>query len=142
MTEPQNAIRHARCDCGQLSFEVQGPPVHVHACSCTQCQRSSGSVMSYSAWFPKDAVTVTGQFTKYQPHGKGHPERFSAFCPACGTGRFFTGGQAFPDTIAFNAGVFADPEFPAPEFIIYWADRPNWIGKPESVPLFEGEDEI
>ncbi|MBS1181930.1 MAG: family glutathione-dependent formaldehyde-activating protein [Proteobacteria bacterium] len=131
----ETTIRHGRCDCGNLRFTVKGEPVHVHACTCTQCQRSTGSVMSYSAWFPVDMVTIEGPYTLHHHRGPEHPERFRGFCPTCGTGRFFQSGAAFPDTIGLAVGSFADPAFPPPSFVLYWDDRPAWLGEPEAVPV-------
>lgn len=42
----------ARCACGQLSAIVEGEPDFVAACSCQQCRRHTGSVVSISAYFP------------------------------------------------------------------------------------------
>ena len=137
-TEP--TFRTAQCDCGQLRFAVRGDPVHVHACTCTQCQRSSGAVMSYSAWFPEDAVQITGDYTVHHHCGPDVLDRYRGFCPLCGTGRFFRSGASFPDTIAITAGTFAQPDFPVPDFILYWADRPAWIGAPADVQLYDADD--
>ena len=135
----QGIVRHGRCDCGQLRFTVRGEPVHVHACACTQCQRSTGSVMSHSAWFAEAAVTVEGDYTIHHHRGPDHPDRHRGFCPTCGTGRFFRSGAAFPGTIGFAVGAFADPEAPSslppPAFVLYWDNRPAWLGRPVGVPV-------
>lgn len=128
-------VRHGRCDCGGLRFTARGEPVHVHACTCTQCQRSTGSVMSSSAWFTEAAVTVEGDYTLHHHRGSEHPDRYRCFCPTCGTGRFFKSGAAFPGTIGFAVGSFADPDFPPPRYVLYWGNRPTWLGQPESVPV-------
>ena len=141
MSEGEVNIWTAQCDCGQLRFTVSGEPVHVHACTCTRCQRSSGSVMSYSAWFPEDAVKIEGDYTVHHHCGPENPDRFRGFCPECGTGRFFRSGASFPNTIAITAGTFAQPSFPVPEFIIYWASKPECLREPESVRLYHEGDE-
>lgn len=135
------STRTAHCDCGQLRFTVRGEPVHVHACTCTQCQRSSGSVMSYSAWFPEASVKIEGKYTIHHHCGPEDPDRFRGFCPECGTGRFFRSGESFPNTVAITAGTFAEPGFPLPDFILYWASRPQWLGSPEKVRLYQEDDE-
>jgi len=50
----------AACACGKLTVTVTAPPQTVHACSCLDCQRGSGSAFSYSAFFPDSAVQVAG----------------------------------------------------------------------------------
>ena len=131
----EEPVRQGRCDCGSLRFTVRGEPVHSHACTCTECQRSTGSVMSHSAWFPEAAVTIEGDYTVHHHRGSEHPDRYRCFCPTCGTGRFFRSGASFPDAIGFAVGSFADPAFPPPAFVLYWDDRPAWLGRPEAVPV-------
>lgn len=78
------------CHCGQLRLTVEAPPVHVHFCTCTRCQRASGSVGGWNGWFPKAAVTVHGRTSLYLIEGPDHPEAFAAFCPNCGSGGYST----------------------------------------------------
>ena len=95
--------------------------------------------MSWSAWFLRDAVTIDGPDTKHH-HRPGQPDRYRGFCPTCGTGKFFFSGAGFADTIALTAGSFGDPGFAAPEFILYWANRPHWLAAPEGIVLHPEED--
>lgn len=61
----------SKCPCGALCLEVAGKPVHNHACTCTRCQRTSGSAMSAFAWFPESNVRVlTGAYTTWHPEGE------------------------------------------------------------------------
>ena len=126
--------RIARCTCGALHLRVTGDPLHVHACSCSECQRYSGSVTSWSARFPEDAVAITGSYSKHF-HCPARLDRYRGFCPGCGTGKFFSSGAGFPGTIAITGGAFADPGFPPPEFLLYWANCPQWSGVPEGITL-------
>ncbi len=97
--------------------------------------------MSHSAWFPEGAVEIEGEYTTHYHCGPEQPERYRGFCPICGTGRFFRSGPSFPNTIAFTAGTFADPDFPAPKFILYWDSRPKWLVEPDGVTLYaKGDD--
>jgi len=41
--------RTAACSCGQLRVTVNGKPGSVGACSCRDCQKSTGSVFGISA---------------------------------------------------------------------------------------------
>ena len=81
--------RTAPCECGALEITVTAAPSHVHACKCTNCQRSSGSALSWSAWFAQDAVTIRGVFVTHffsQPEG---PARWQGSAPlAAGANSF------------------------------------------------------
>jgi hypothetical protein len=118
------SVRHATCECGQLRITVTGEPEHVHACTCTKCQRRSGSVMTFSAWFPEGHVTVHGQTASWQPHGPGAEK---VFCPVCGGGGYVRTGPYLPHCVAIRVGTFADPDFPPPTHVHWWASRPRWL---------------
>lgn len=42
-------IRHGRCLCGAVAFEVRGPLRPIIYCHCTMCRRSSGHYMAATA---------------------------------------------------------------------------------------------
>ena len=132
------APRTASCACGALQLTVSAPPLDCHACACTLCQRASGSVMTVSAYFDAAAVTVTGPWARFHHKGHDREDRWRAFCPSCG-GTVFFKPDARPGVVAVPAGGFADPEFPVPDFLIHWADRPRWIGTPLDVPVWEAD---
>lgn len=134
---PDPPRRAASCLCGQLSFVVRGEPVHLHGCTCTRCQRKSGSVMLLSGWFPQEAVDIVGTYTVHLPDPSA-PGHMRGFCPTCGTGHFFRSGDYLPGTIAISIGSFADPGFPPPGYIHWWPDRPRWLAPPTGPVLLDG----
>ena len=50
----------AACACGALSVTAAASPAQVHACSCLECQRRSGSAFTYTAFFAAADVSVRG----------------------------------------------------------------------------------
>lgn len=126
------------CECGALRLLVTGSPVHVHGCTCTRCQRGSGSVMRVSAWFPDTDVRIEGPFTTWFYRDNGDPAMTACFCPTCGGGRFFRTGDYLKGCIGIAVGNFADPGFQAPDHIHWWPDRPHWLGNPVGPTLLEG----
>ena len=134
MAEP--VTRRAVCECGQLELVISGEPEHHHACTCTKCQRASGSVMTVSAWFPKDQiVSISGETMSWQPGGPGTDVYR---CKVCGGGGWFLTGSYLPHCVGINVGHFADPGFPAPAHIHWWPDRPHWLQAPENVECLSG----
>ena len=56
--------RTAACSCGQLTVTIAGEPDYVAACSCLECQKSTGSVFGVSTYWPKAAlVSIAGRST-------------------------------------------------------------------------------
>lgn len=131
-------IRKAICECGGLVVTLKGEPEHHHACTCTKCQRASGSVMTVTAWYPRDQlVSVEGNTMMWQPGGDGTDVYR---CATCGGGGYFLTGSYLPDCIGVNVGHFADPDFPAPAHIHWWPNRPRWLQAPNRVELRDGND--
>lgn len=115
------------CHCGQLRLTVTAPPVHVHLCTCTRCQRASGSIGGWNGWFPKAAITVRGSTGLYLIEGPDHPEAFAAFCPNCGSGGYSTTPGYLDHCWVIPMGSFGDPQAPAPSMVHFWNNRPGWV---------------
>jgi hypothetical protein len=50
-------VREGGCQCGRVRYRVEGEPLTLGICHCTECQRQSGSAFGMSM------VTPKGQFT-------------------------------------------------------------------------------
>ena len=75
-------IRTGSCRCGAVRFEVAGEPLRTGLCHCTECRKTSGSVFSCYAVWPRSAFTSTGTFSTYAG---------DSFCSACGSQMFSLG---------------------------------------------------
>lgn len=92
--------------------------------------------MTLTAWFPKNAMRhVAGETMMWQTGGPG-TEVYR--CARCGGGGYFLTGDYLPHCVGMNVGHFADPDFPAPDHIHWWPDRPHWLGTPEGVECLDG----
>jgi hypothetical protein len=132
-------IYHAQCPCSALRIAVHGEPVHNHVCTCTRCRRASGSALSHNVWFPEAAVQViAGHYTIWCPEGEEAPGVMKAFCSRCGGGGFSRSGDYLPGTLVFQAGTFADRDFPAPDHVHWWGSRPQWLELAEEIERLPG----
>ena len=61
--------RIARCACSGLTVTARGEPIDVYLCSCTACQRGTGSAFSYAAIFPESAISIAGERRPYRQQG-------------------------------------------------------------------------
>ena len=71
----QATVHHASCGCGALSVVAHGEPARVLLCSCTTCQKRTGSALGITALWPQDSVVVTGPSTKWVRPGQGGRDR-------------------------------------------------------------------
>jgi len=121
--------RLASCSCGQLSAQVTGEPVRVSICHCLNCQRRSGSVFAAQARFRREDVSPSGQSSQYVMVGDEGTRANFHFCPTCGATVYYE-MEAFPEFLAIPVGVFADPDFPAPNVSVYEDRRHAWVVPP------------
>jgi len=136
MAEPAVFPKTASCICGGLAVTVTAPPQMVHACSCLDCQRGTGSAFSYSGFFAEDAVTVSGEVRSYRRSTEAGRWQEMDFCPVCGVCVFYR-LQVLPKIIGVSVGCFADPSFGKPEKLFWASRRPHWFDVPAAVEPVE-----
>ena len=117
-------IYQGGCLCGDIRFEVKGPPQKPHTCSCEMCQRHSGALTLCWVEFPKDKISWTGS--------GGVPSVFRSssgtsrmFCPICGSS---IGAMDDAPTIALLLGSFdkKNAKQLRPANHSYRSGRPKW----------------
>jgi hypothetical protein len=118
-------VRHAACNCGQLSVTCEGEPVRISVCHCLECQRRTGSVFSVQARFNRDRLKVRGNAIQYARVADSGNRLTFNFCPVCGSTVYWK-SEAAPDLIAVAVGAFADQTFPAPDYSVWERNRHAW----------------
>jgi hypothetical protein len=132
-------IRTASCACGALSVTVHGEPHGVYACACSICQRRSGSVFTYTAMY-EDAALVkrNGPFTTWRRTDESGFWTEHDFCSKCGS-RVVVRMLDQPGRFGISVGAFGDPDFQAPEVLIFSSMLHRWLPMPEgmeTIPSF------
>lgn len=124
----EEGSRRAACACGALVADCAGQPTKVSLCHCLECQRRTGSTYGIAAFYPREAVSLTGASRAWtRPSDSGKSVTFH-FCPACG-GTVWWEPERTPGRIAVAVGAFADPAFPAPEQEVYPQHRHPWVAE-------------
>jgi len=116
-----------------LKVMVSGEPTLVLACNCTQCQKRTGSVFGVSAYFPKEAVSVSGKSKVFTSVSDRGTRSGAHFCPECGTTLFWDASLGRGVAV----GCFADPSFPPPQFVAWAQHQHHWARFPEGVPIYK-----
>lgn len=127
--------RSARCQCGKLRLQATGEPAAVVACSCTECQRRTGSVFGVGAYYPEAQVTISGPSREYVRSADSGAPFTSYFCPDCGTSVYFTTARN-PGTVGVAVGAFADPSFPRPQRSVFDRSKHGWVEFGADTPGF------
>jgi hypothetical protein len=135
-------LEQAQCCCGDITLTLSGGPKKVLACSCDHCQRRTGSIVQFSAWYTEDQfVTKTGEPKHYR--SPNAPNTDYMFCPNCGSTVYWEihglekhyGKRLY----GIAVGGFADAEYPRPTIECWSSKRHRWledVGSDEIAPEF------
>ena len=128
--------RVARCACGGVSATTEGEPEFVVLCSCTYCQRRTGSPFGVGAYFLRDRVTLAGATKTFVREVEGTSRTLTNhFCSDCGGTVYWT-LDLRPDHIGIAVGHFADPAFKRPTRIVWAQHKHEWVTFPPDVLTF------
>lgn len=110
------------CLCGAVRWQTAGPPTAVHHCHCGMCRRWTGAAFATLVWFPRSAVSWTGEPLSF----RSSPIAVRTHCAACGTALSLAYDAR--DDIALAAGSLDSPQAVTPthhygiEGRLVWAD--------------------
>lgn len=134
------------CACGAVRYRMQGPPLIVHCCHCTWCQRESGAAFALNACIEADRVTLTKGAPELvvTPSASGKGQRI-ARCPACRVALWSHYAGA-GDRIAFvRVGTLDAPGRLPPDIHIFTSTKQPWVVLPEdarAVPEYYRRSEV
>lgn len=127
--------RNAQCQCGALTVAAEGEPDSIVVCSCTECQRRSGSPFGEGAYWHRDKLIISGDAREYVRAAESGKPFHTFFCPTCGTSLYFYSDRD-PNRVGVAVGGFADPTFPAPHRSVFDDRKHAWIALPDTIPGF------
>lgn len=125
-----------RCTCGAVRYRLTSPPMIVHACHCTECQRLSGGAFAINAVIETDRVELLGAVAPEPAPvigASGKPQRILR-CPTCKVALWshYPGGGA---KVAFvRVGTLDEPALLPPDVHIYTSTKLPWLELPAGVP--------
>jgi hypothetical protein len=128
------AAMQAHCQCESLSAEVDDDAKAMTVlCHCRDCQRRSGSPFGVMAYFPNEAVRISGEareFTRQTDEGNSYT---NGFCPTCGS-TLYGRASKYPALTGISLGTIADPDFPMPARSVFEQSRHAWVSIPAGMP--------
>ena len=123
----------AACSCGSLTVTLSAAPQSVHACSCSACQKDSGSAFTYTSFFAESAVVaIEGEHRSWRRNGTSGRWVDSSFCTRCGN-TVFRRWEALPGIFGFQSDASPIRRSPLrPSSIIPRSATDGLIFRPES----------
>ena len=123
----------ASCQCGKLTATVaDGAAAMTVLCHCLDCQRRTGCPFGTIAYFPQEAVAISGtprEFTRPTDAGNTFT---TGFCAECGS-TLYAKASRMPEITGITVGTLADPAFPAPVRSVYEQSRHDWVPLPQGL---------
>ena len=119
------------CECGQIRYRIQGPPIFVNCCHCRQCQKITGSAFALNAMIEADRVEViAGSDDLRWTNGEVR-------CSECGVLLWST-HRFFGDDIFFlRVGTLDESEGVTPDAHFFLRSKHPWVSVPEGARAFE-----
>jgi hypothetical protein len=130
---PRKTEHSGRCQCGAVSYRVEGNMRDVVVCHCGQCQRNHGYAPGYTAARKAD-LTVNGEDNVAWYRSSEEARR--GFCRTCGSSLFWESEAR--DTLSITAGSLNPPTGLKTVLHIMTADKRDYYTIADGVPQVEG----
>jgi hypothetical protein len=128
-----------RCTCGAVRYRLEAPPMIVHACHCTWCQRETGGAFAINAVIERDRLAVTGDVELVDTPSASGRGQIVARCPSCRVALWSRYPASGRRSAFVRVGTMAEPHAMTPDIHIFTATKVPWIELPEgaaAVPEF------
>lgn len=131
-------MKTGSCLCGQVTYELNGEPLVIHACHCVECQKISSSAYGVNLWIEGKDLKVTGELSKYTTTGGSGKPHDNHFCSNCGSAIFSVYHAASPKFRFLRSGTLDDTSSVKPDVHIFLKDKQAGITIDDNTPQFEG----
>ena len=116
----------ARCSCGAVALTLPQSSKLVVACHCLACQRRTGAPFGVGAFYPVDAVAISGTPKEFIRDATSGGKVHTYFCPNCGSTVYWTADN-LPSLIGVAVGTLAEPTYQAPGRSIFEQSKHQWV---------------
>lgn len=117
------------CQCGGVRYRLEGAPLALAVCHCTECQRQSGSAFGMSlAVQSGDFRLLSGELAAFTTVCESGRTKRCAFCPSCGTRLYH---QVVEAAISIKPGTLDDTSWLEPDAHYWTKSKQPWVPIPE-----------
>ena len=127
------AAMEGGCQCRKVRYRLEGEPLELAVCHCTECQRQSGSAFGMSLAVPKESFRLlSGELKTFTTRCDSGRAKECAFCPDCGT-RIYHQGEA---GMSIKAGTLDDTSSLDPDAHYWTKSKQPWVPIPDGARTF------
>ncbi|HWA49434.1 MAG TPA: GFA family protein [Dongiaceae bacterium] len=137
---PLTALRlTGGCQCGQVRYEISGPPGAIYVCHCRECRRQSASAFGISVTVRSADLRLTqgAPLVWSRPADSGRTVDCH-FCPHCGS-RLWHGDLAREDEVSVKGGSLDQPVDLSQAVHIWVSRKLPGVAIPTGVQVFDEE---
>ena len=125
------------CQCGHINFEVADDYIALVACYCTECQKVSGGVGTYSMFVAADSfVLSSGELSQWERSSASGARNIAHFCPCC-SNRIYHQNPDMPALMRVKAGNLDEARKLVPDMHCWVRSAPQWIRLPEGALSYD-----
>src|SRR5262245_11006319 len=125
------------CQCGGVRYRVEGEPLALAVCHCTECQRQTGSAFGMSLALPASGFQLlSGELKTFSVRCDSGRTKQCAFCPACGTRIYH---QVAASALSLKPGTLDDTSWLRPKSHYWTKRRQPWVVIPEGARCIEDD---
>ncbi|MEL6184475.1 MAG: GFA family protein [Myxococcota bacterium] len=131
---------HGGCACGYVRFVMRGPPMMVHCCHCTWCQRETGTGFALNALIERDRVEcLKGEVEVVDTPTASGDGQLIARCPRCRVAVWsqYALGRIRDLVYFVRVGALDTPSAVPPDIHIFTSTKLPWVILDDGVPVFE-----
>ena len=131
------STRHGGCACAQVRFRLTAPPMFVHCCHCTDCQRLAGSAFVVNAIIEESNIELLSgaPLPISVPTASGKPHDIYR-CATCQTALWSDYGRR-PNYRFVRVGTLEDPHAIAPDVHIFTRSKQPGVVLPDQARAFD-----
>ena len=123
--------RTGRCQCGQITYTIEGDPLSTVVCHCDHCQRQSGGAFSVNVIVREEQLHIDGELAVFEDRGESGDAGyvFRKFCGGSGSPIVST----FAEPAGFGAvkaGTLDDRSDVTPTVEVWCEHRQPWVALP------------
>jgi hypothetical protein len=125
------------CQCARVRYRIEGKPLAVVVCHCTECQRQSGSAFGMSMAVPRDAFRLlSGELRAFDVSCDSGRIKTCTFCPTCGTRIYH---QVSREVLSIKPGTLDDTSGLDPDTHFWTKRKQPWVPIPDGVRCVEDD---
>ena len=130
------------CQCGKVNYSVYGQPLVTVFCYCTECQKLSAGIGSYSMLvMASDLEIEQGELTQYERTNFEGGRNQAHFCSTCGN-RIYALNPESPGVVRIKAGTLDDAQSLVPDALVWTKSAPDWIDIPDNILSYETQPSV